>query len=57
MIKELTAHQRALKKYHAKLKETHVNIRITRDLRDQIKAKAHAQNLTIEKYLNILSKD
>ena len=57
MIKELTAHQRALQKYHAKLKETHVNIRITRVLRDHIKAKAHAQSLTIEKYLNILSKD
>ena len=57
MTKELTAHQRALQKYYIKLKETHVNIRITRDLRDQIKAKAHAQSLTIEKYLNILSKD
>lgn len=57
MIKELTAHQRALQKYRAKLKETHVNIQITRVLRDHIKAKAHAQNLTIEKYLNALSKD
>jgi predicted DNA binding CopG/RHH family protein len=57
MTKELTAHQRALQKYYAKLKETHVNIRITRALRDQIKAKAHLYGLTIEKYLNILSKD
>jgi predicted DNA binding CopG/RHH family protein len=57
MKKELTAHQRALQKYHAKLKETHVNIRITRVLRDHIKAKAHAQSLTMEKYLTDISKD
>lgn len=51
---ELTAHQRAMQKYNAKKNQTHAQIRITKVLRNLLKAEAHDVNLTIEEYIHHL---
>ncbi len=51
---ELTAHQRSQKKQYEKMKITHTQLRITKELRDWLKAEAHAIDLTIEEYIKYM---
>ena len=51
---ELTAHQRSQQKQYKKMKITHTQLRITKELRNLLKAEAHAIDLTIEEYIKYL---